>query len=307
MASIRKRGSSWVADVCVDRKRRSKSFTTKRASVAWANEQEENGILAHHTLRQAIERYKPIAESHKGALSELSRLSSMHEAKFIDTPLEYITPAMISEYRDARLIKLAPVSVRRELIILSSLFNVAAKEWGWVRGNPVSEIVKPATSKPRRRGITQNEIDQITANLLNMRVGKQVAAMFHLSIETAMRQGELCALKWSDVSDKTLTLVDTKNGDTRAVPLSPRARELIGERRGIDPDVVFTLNAHVVSTTFRRATINGAHFHDARSEAITRLSKKLDVMQLAKMIGRRDIKSLMIYYAETAEAIADRL
>lgn len=151
MASIRKRGSSWVADVCVDRKRRSKSFTTKRAAVAWANEQEENGILAHHTLRQAIERYKPIAESHKGALSELSRLSSMHEAKFIDTTLEYITPAMISEYRDARLIKLAPVSVRRELIILSSLFNVAAKEWGWVRGNPVSEIVKPATSKPRRQ------------------------------------------------------------------------------------------------------------------------------------------------------------
>ena len=47
--------------------------------------------------------------------------------------------------------------------------------------------------------------------------------------------------------------------------------------------------------------------HDARSEAITRLSKKLDVLALARIIGHRDIKSLMFYYAESADAMADRL
>ena len=103
----------------------------------------------------------------------------------------------------------------------------------------------------------------------------------------------------------------TKNGDARLVPLSRRAREIIAARRGIDPTDVFTLSAHVASKTFSRARDTTAHksvhFHDARSEAITRLSKRLDVLQLARVIGHRDIKSLMIYYAESADAIADRL
>lgn len=49
------------------------------------------------------------------------------------------------------------------------------------------------------------------------------------------------------------------------------------------------------------------HFHDSRAEAIWRLSKKLDVMQLARVIGHRDLKSLMIYYAESASSMAKQL
>ena len=49
------------------------------------------------------------------------------------------------------------------------------------------------------------------------------------------------------------------------------------------------------------------HFHDSRAEAIWRLSKKLDVMQLARVIGHRDLKSLLHYYAESAADMARRL
>jgi integrase len=131
--------------------------------------------------------------------------------------------------------------------------------------------------------------------------------MFLLSIETGMRMGELISLRWDGVAEKSVTLLDTKNGDKRHVPLSQKAREIIARRKDIDPVSVFTLNSFVVSQTFRRATINGAHFHDARSEAVTRLSKKLDVMALAKMIGHRDLRSLMFYYSEKPEDIADKL
>lgn len=44
-----------------------------------------------------------------------------------------------------------------------------------------------------------------------------------------------------------------------------------------------------------------------RAVALTKLSKKLNVLELAKMIGHRDTKSLMIYYRETADEIADKL
>ena len=48
-------------------------------------------------------------------------------------------------------------------------------------------------------------------------------------------------------------------------------------------------------------------FHDTRHEACTRLARKLDVLDLAKMIGHRDPRSLMIYYNPTASEIAKRL
>lgn len=49
------------------------------------------------------------------------------------------------------------------------------------------------------------------------------------------------------------------------------------------------------------------HFHDTRHEAITRLAKRLDVLELARMVGHRDPRSLMIYYNETAEQLAKKL
>jgi len=307
VAHIKKYGEKWRAEVCIENKRKAKTFKTKRDAVAWSNEQERTGILTRHTLREAIERYIPIATEHKGSQSELSRLKSLISVKFIDTPLEYLTPEMLAAYRDERLKVVAPVSVRREMIILGALFKVAVKEWGWLHESPIVGVLKPPTSKPRRRGISEAEIETIVANLLTKRAGKQVGDMFLLSIETAMRLGELCSLKWNDVDEKIVTLRDTKNGDIRHVPLSQKAREIIKGRNNIGPVSVFTLSPHVASLTFQRSTINGAHFHDARSEAITRLSKKLDVMQLAKMIGHRDLKSLLIYYAESPEVTADKL
>lgn len=306
MAVIRKRGSSWVADVCVSRIRKSKSFPTKKEAVSWANEQETSGILAKKSFRDLLEAYKEVSAEKKGSESELSRLRSLEKVKFLDVSLEYITPSMLSEYRDFRKTQVADVSVRREFIILGAMFN-AAITWGWLRSSPVPAVKKPPSSKPRGRGITQNEIERILFNLREKAEGPRVAAMFLFALETGARLGELCKLEWRDVAEKRVLLRDTKNGEDRNVPLSVRAREILESRKGDDDNQVFPISRHVASQTFRRATVDGVHFHDSRSEAITRLSRKLDVLQLAKMIGHRDIKHLMIYYAESPENIADRL
>jgi integrase len=57
----------------------------------------------------------------------------------------------------------------------------------------------------------------------------------------------------------------------------------------------------------RKANILDLHFHDSRAEAATRLAAKVDVLTLARILGHRDIRSLMIYYRESAEDIAKRL
>jgi hypothetical protein len=56
-----------------------------------------------------------------------------------------------------------------------------------------------------------------------------------------------------------------------------------------------------------RASLEDLHFHDSRAEAIWRLSKKLDVLQLARVIGHRDLKSLLIFYDVSASELAKRL
>lgn len=56
-----------------------------------------------------------------------------------------------------------------------------------------------------------------------------------------------------------------------------------------------------------QSSISGLTFHDSRHEVLTRLARKIDVLDLARMAGHRDPRSLMIYYNATAEEIAGRL
>ena len=130
-----------------------------------------------------------------------------------------------------------------------------------------------------------------------------------------MRAGEITGLTWSDVNfeGRFVTIPRSKNGDSRQVPLSGRAVELLRMLEGIDPAKCFTVTAASLDALFRKARkraaislpeISTLHFHDTRHEAITQLSKKLTVIQLARMVGHRDLKSLMIYYNETATELA---
>lgn len=73
----------------------------------------------------------------------------------------------------------------------------------------------------------------------------------------------------------------------------------------------FGITSATLDAMFRKAKekvgIEGMTFHDTRHEAITRLAKKLHVLDLARMVGHSDIRQLQAYYNETAADIAARL
>ena len=315
MSSIQKRGDKWRAFVLIDGKRESQTFRLKKEAVAWATEREESGEATPgvHTFRELVTDYMPTVNGHKGSLSEGYKIKTILEnVSFADLPLEYITKAMISGYRDTRLQKgAAAATVQREMAILAGMFSKAIRDWGWLKVNPVRGVTKPTLPAPRRRGVSQEEIDALTAALESTAGGKIVAQMFLLSIETGLRLGEMTDLTWNNVTEKYVVLPETKNGDRREVPLSVKAREIIKSRGGLDDVRVFPVDSQISSMRFSQAKkktpYKGVRFHDSRSEAVTRLSRKLNVMQLAKMIGHRDIKSLMFYYAESSDSLADRL
>ena len=239
---------------------------------------------------------------------------------FIDELIGSVTTANLAEWRDERLNVVSAGTVRREMNLLSSVFELARREWQWISENPLKDVRKPPAPKHRDRRVSDDEVDRILL-ALNYERGavpgnssQLVAVAFLLAIETAMRAGELAGLLWADVflKDQFVRLSDTKNKDSREVPLSKAAVKLFKllEKRK-DGAAVFGITSETISTLFRRARINaeidGLTFHDSRHEALTQLARKLDVLDLARMVGHRDPRSLMIYYNPTASEIAARL
>lgn len=268
------------------------------------------------TLAEALNRYTlEVAPTHKGARWEVIRCRSLARAPIAAKALHALSAADLSAWRDARLAEVSAASVRREMALLGSVFDVARREWGWIKASPLAEVRKPPSPASRKRRVSDDEVQRIQLALgydggPPENASQRVALAFEFAVETAMRAGEILGLTWPNVRAKAVTLPATKNGDVRDVPLSVRAREIVALLPR-DSASVFNVEPGTRDALFRkardRARIHDLHFHDSRAEAIWRLSKKLDVLELARIIGHRDIRSLLWYYNVSAEDLADKL
>jgi len=319
MASIRKRGTSWRAEIYKDGHRESATFPTKQQAAAWALQREaELGgeRLPDKTVCDALRRYgREVSPKHKGERWELARLGLLERDPLASVRLPALRAAHVAEWRERRLQAVSGASVARELTLLRCVFEIARREWGWLHTNPAKDVKRPPQPPPRRRRIAQDEIDRVVlacgvTHLESGTASQRVGLSFLFAIETAMRAGEILGLTWADVRKKSVRLPRTKNGDEREVPLSPRAREILAALPK-DRPTCFDLDPQTRDVLWRRARdaagVVDLHYHDSRAEAIWRLSKKLDVMELARVIGHRDLRSLLFYYETSADDLADRL
>lgn len=203
----------------------------------------------------------------------------------------------LSDWQTRRLQAVSSASVRRERNLLNNVFEVARKEWKWLRVNPFVGLWRPKDGRPRTRIATPPELEKLEA-----KASDNMRRIIVWAVETGMRAGEIAACK--DVVGRVAYLYDTKNGEAREVPLSEKALEVWQEGG-------FGLTAGSISGLFARYCnelgIKGLTFHDLRGTSCTRLSKKLNPLQLAKMMGWKDLKQAMVYYRESAADIAERL
>jgi len=320
MAAPQKDGKVWRHRVMVKGRRVSGTFATKAAALAWEamqrvqlNEGVQSGT--GKTMRDALDRYeKEVSCKKRSHLNEVKRLAVFRESSFANIKISEIKPADIAAWRDERLMTLKGSSVNRDLNILSHVFTIARREWGWITTSPTKDVARPATPPHRDRRISEQEIDMICialdwdrkASTAPTTKQHRIALAFLFAIETAMRAGEICGLRPGDIQGRVARLHMTKNGRPRDVPLSPRALEIWGLFPG-----GFDLSPAILDALFRKAKksagIEGLTFHDTRHEAITRLALKLDVLDLARMVGHTNINQLRTYYNPTADDIASRL
>jgi len=323
MASIQKVAKGYRAQIKMQGVRDSAIFSTKREAVLWAAQREtiikDNagkpaGEL--HSLRDALRRYaKEVSPLKRGARWEQLRLRAFEGYRLpLDVPMGRVTAQHIADFRDARNATVSNGSVLRELTLLSSVFETARREWGWVSDNPCRDIRKPAQPRHRERVLKWGEV-RAMLKVMGWRtgqpvrsVGQAVGACMLLAMRTGMRAGELCRLEWQHVRFDHVHLPLTKNGKSRDVPLSSKAQRLIAQMRGFDKELVLGLQAASLDALFRKyrkqAGLDGFTFHDTRHTAATMLCKKVDVLTLCKIFGWSNTSQALTYYNPKAASIA---
>ena len=337
MATFEKRPTGWRVKIRKGGVSESKTFTTKAQAAAWAADRERElddiagGGLPRKTVREALERYladeSPKKRGHKWEAIRINSWMGREDRTgepsklrlpWLDLPLSNLGPETLASWRDSRLKAVSPGSVLRDLHLMGAILETARREWKWLRTNPLRDVRRPPQPEARTRRISDDEIDRLCLALgwdeeQVKTQTQEVAAAFLFAIETAMRQGEILGLSWDsvDLSRRVAHLPKTKNGSARDVPLSTRAIQIMELMRGIGDDRIFSVSSASADALFRRgkarAMIDGLHFHDTRREATSRLSKKVDVLTLARITGHKDIRMLMIYYQTDMADVAQQI
>lgn len=320
MASIRKKGDKYLAEVRIKTFYAAKTFASKLEAQIWALDQERqrgkhSNIQVSKTLSHAFERFaKEISPTHKGSRWEEIRLEKLKRDPMADIVLSDLATQDLQDWIDRQTI--SGSSIRREFNLISSTLSIARKKWKWLTHEPQRDVHLPRANPSRDRLLCGDELERILMALdydgQVVTIRHQLAVACLLAIETGMRQGEIWGLEWDRVfiKEQYVMLPDTKNGTKRNVPLSKKAIELLQSlptRQG----GLFIVPQASAGVIFKRACdlagVHNFHFHDLRHVAITNLARRLTVLELARMVGHKDLRSLSTYYNATAQELAQKL
>lgn len=309
MATFRTLANGIRAEVCVKGVRKSKLCATKTEAKEWASEMEtllakpvkaQSKLTVADMWNQWQARYQ---DSRKLERWERNKIAQFGKYDLAKVGLAELSSVHVTAWRDERMREVSAATVTREWNLMSGICQSAIRDLGLIDSNPWRQAKRPPSTPSRTRIPSDKEL-----KLLEHTLAPRIWNLVEFAIETGMRAGEICGLTWENVNGSVAHLPMTKNGHPRDVPLSAKAKRIMGEQGA---GSVFNTKGSSLDAQFRRgckkALIEGLHFHDLRALAATRMSKKLNPLQLAKVLGHKDLKMVMIYYRETAEDIAKLL
>lgn len=307
MAYIGKFRDGWRAQVQKDGERVSKTFKLKKDAQAWALEQESKKTLRKgYTLAQACVKYlESVSTTKKDAVTWERRRLDAFCAHFGEVEIANITSEAIGDWRDARLQTVSGSTVLREANLYRNLFKIAHREWKWIPESPFDNVRLPKENPTREAVWSWRLIRRV---LRANRSGKtaEMQQAFRIALHTGLRLQEVLTCTYDD-RRKVLILPKSKTEPKPvAVPVVARARKVV------ETLPAFTVGANEGSALFSRLSaellIEGLTFHDARATALTLLSRRMDVLTLARISRHKDLNILMSrYYRETPEQISARL
>lgn len=223
---------------------------------------------------------------------------------------------MISQYKDKLLTektvqgkKRSHATVVRYLAILSHLFTIASKEWGWATDNPVLLISKTREAKGRVRFLDEAERQALLKSCEESK-NSNLYIIVILALSTGMRLGEILNLTWDrvDVQKGRIILEETKNGERRQVPLAGKALEIIKRheiKRIICSKFLFpdtktykkpTDIRSAWNAALKRSGIKNFRFHDLRHCCASYLAMNgCSIVEIAGVLGHKTLQMAKRY------------
>lgn len=202
-------------------------------------------------------------------------------------------------------------SVNRELSRMRTILKHAVRKRRiavspFDQGEP---IIKKSHEVVRDR-IASNEEERL---LIAQCVGKRVHLknIIVFAIHTAMRQGEIFKLEWTDIDIKQRTIrvreETTKTEKVRIVPMSSTVAEILKELKTINSKTtVFGIKSCDTAWENARtdAGIEDLHFHDLRATGITRMLRAgIQQAEVMKISGHTEISTFMKYVRQDDEGM----
>jgi integrase len=173
-------------------------------------------------------------------------------------------------------------------------------------------VTKPKEGRGRCRFLSDDE-RQGLLDACRKSTSPHLYKVVVLALSTGMRRGEVLTLRWPqvDLTRNRVTLLHTKNGDRRAVPLTGLAHQLIAEHarvRRLDTDLVFPGKVkgkpadrpvdltQPWETARKVAKIEDFRFHDLRHTAASYLAMQgASIVEIAEVLGHRTLQMVRRY------------
>jgi integrase len=240
----------------------------------------------------------------------------------------YVTTVTIHQFSAEKLSSgLAPQTVNAILTLFHSILKYGQRQYQL----PVPEIIYLTCEKKEMRVLSQAEQKKLVAYLMQEPDPCKLGVL--VALYTGLRVGELCALKWEDISKDSITVRRTMQRlktagsnstelhigspktktSLRTIPLPTFLRELIEPYRtaklaesyflASSPDEV--IEPRNMQYRFRRylkeASIEQANFHALRHTFATRcVEAGFEIKSLSEILGHANVQTTLNKYVHSS-------
>ena len=333
MSSLRKeKNGRWRAEVRKNHQYISKTFDSKGDASKWARQVEikiekeqfeDFRDSAHLTLAHLITRYRDeITPNKKGARSEVYKLNFLIRQPIARSKVLRLSTRMIIEFKNELRRSRAPATVNKYIHYLYTIWETARLNWGILLppNNPSALVKKEKIMTKIDRILTDQEYKNLLSACKQSNL-QQLSDIVEFAYLTAMRFGEITKLQVKDIDfEKSLArLHDTKNGESRDIPMVQRALDICDKYRFKEKvlqfqtsQVLFPIHRdkfrHYFEQACKRANIKNFRFHDLRACSITNLFKDgWDISSVAVVSGHKSWSELQKYTRIKAIDLVDKI
>jgi integrase len=268
------------------------------------------------TFKEMMKRYMTEHSQPRKKSWRRDEVSLLHLLPFFkDHFLKGVTRESISQYKAHRYQEGAkPSTLNRELSLMKHAFNLALKEWSWIRENPMSKVKMERENNARDRVLGYEDEERLlTAS------PSWLKEIIQFAMSTGAREGEILSLQWSqvDLFRKVVSIRQEKTGFTKSIPLTFTLFELLKSKakvRYLHCSLVFPsengtqITASNLGRAFRnalkKAEIRDFRFHDLGHTFASRLAQRgIDLYVIQKLLGQREPRMVQRYAHHSVESL----